>query len=127
MSTGPAGFVRNALSGGATATIVVAVQLDTTAATPFTVTSFPARKPIPPIVICPPATLVTAGCTESAYNPRAWYAKSGRPSPRASAIATRNPCAVVVRPVAVIPSVTVLNAEGVDATVGSVPVASVAP
>ena len=60
-STGAEGRVRNALCGGATATIDVAVQLDTSAGTPLTVTVLPAWKPIPLIVIWPPLTLVTAG------------------------------------------------------------------
>jgi hypothetical protein len=70
-STAPTGGFGKRLSGGATATIVEEVQLTTAAWTPLTVTAFPARNPIPLIVITPPFTLVAAGCNESAYNTRA--------------------------------------------------------
>ena len=42
------------LEAGTTATIEFALQLVTVAATPFTVTTFPARKPVPVIVTVPP-------------------------------------------------------------------------
>jgi hypothetical protein len=55
-----------ALEAGATATIDVELQLVTVAATPFTVTTFPARNPVPVIVTVPPPKPTLAGEIESA-------------------------------------------------------------
>ena len=70
MSTGAVGGAAraggNKDKGGAMATMVLAVQLETTAAMPLTVTGLPGRKPMPVMVMRPPLTLVTAGWAEFA-------------------------------------------------------------
>jgi len=51
MVTGAEGGAANADWGGAIATMVLAVQLETMAGTPLIVTELPGRKPMPVMVI----------------------------------------------------------------------------
>jgi hypothetical protein len=51
--------------------MVFAVQPETTAATPLTVTVFPGLNPMPVIVTAPPEDERFAGVIESAYRMRA--------------------------------------------------------